>query len=168
MITVQLDERGVKGFNREVERLLKKVNDKETKKIMTVAAKPYINTVRVNAPKATKNVHRYDTPKLNGKLKAPKGSGVIAATYTPGNLGRSFKKLALRLVRGAIVIGPKRAKRATKGTFAGNRVDGWYAHFREFGTKNMKGTGYAGRSWRQSVGSVKRNIERGLKTLIER
>lgn len=58
--------------------------------------------------------------------------GKIAATYYPGNLRRSFRTLTFRRSP-AIFIGPRLDKQGSGGDFRGNRADGYYAHFIEFG-----------------------------------
>lgn len=156
---------GVENLNKELEKLAKKLGSKESKKIYRRAAKVYTKAAETLAPRAPGNVHRYSTPKLNGKLKAPKGSGVIAATYTPGNLGRSIKELSFsRKLKRALYIGPKRARRTAPGTvFKGKKVDGFYALMNEYGTKNRQKKPFIKKAWNQSKGLVSRLILEGLR-----
>lgn len=69
-------------------------------------------------------------------------SGKVVASYYKGNLKRSirilkhlgaYKAAKTTLNFWGIFIGPLVAQMGTKGTFAGDRVDGWYAHIQEFG-----------------------------------
>ena len=50
----------------------------------------------------------------------PKGYGVKAATYRPGNLRKSFRRLSLRRMKTAVMVGP---------LLGGKTIDGYYAHF---------------------------------------
>lgn len=116
-------------------RALRKVSEtakKSSQKAFKEAAGPLISAIKARAPQSEKAHHRYSTSKISGKIKAPKGSGNIVATYRPGNLQRSFKTLTFRS-SAAVFIGPKLAKGNNKGTFAGAKTDGYYAHWVEFG-----------------------------------
>ena len=55
--------------------------------------------------------------------------GKVVATYKPGNWRRSIQVLPLRRAKKAVLVGPKSR---------GGSVDGFYARFLEFGTKNIK------------------------------
>lgn len=59
-------------------------------------------------------------------------SGRIVATYYPGNLRRAFRTLVFRR-SAAVFVGPKLDKAGSGGDFRGNRTDGYYAHWVEFG-----------------------------------
>lgn len=86
-------------------------------------AAPIVAAAKANAPQHDKPHRRY------------KG-GEIEATYYPGNLRRSIQVLPLRKTKNAVLIGPKLAKSTggASGDFRGRRVDGYYAHFVEYGT----------------------------------
>lgn len=58
--------------------------------------------------------------------------GRIVATYYPGNLRRAFRTLVFRR-SAAVFVGPKLDKAGSGGDFRGNRTDGYYAHWVEFG-----------------------------------
>lgn len=124
-----------------------------TTRELTKASKPYITAVRQAAPKAEKDVHRYSTPKLMGKLKAPKGQGVKVATYTPGNAARSFRRLSLRRVKRSIYIGPIRKRGVgSRGIFSGARADGYYVPILE------QRRPFIHQAWSASKGQVIRNL----------
>lgn len=153
-VTMHISAKELDIADRNVERLLKKVGG-VSKKDFNKAAKPYIMAVRLAAPKADKEVKRYDTPKLTGKIRAPKGSGVVVARYAPGNAGRSFQSLRLRRVKNAVVVGPKRAKGlAARGTFSGRRVDGYYVGMLD------KKRPFVGAAWRVARPAVLSNIRK--------
>lgn len=97
-------------------------------RILTEAAGPLRSAIAGRAPQSDKPHNRYSTPKISGKLRAPKGRGVIAATYQPGNLRKSINTLRFRRSK-AVFIGPKVDKRGS-----GRGADGYYAHMVNFGT----------------------------------
>lgn len=125
-------------LKREVEQLQKKlraVSDNAKKQSQTAfkqAAPILISAIQGRAPKSEEPHYRYKTPKISGKLRAPNGLGKIHATYMPGNLIRSFRTLVFRK-SAAVYVGPKVDKQGSGGTFSGRRVDGYYAHWQEFG-----------------------------------
>lgn len=105
------------------------------------------------APKS-KAVHfRYNTSKLTKKLRAPKGFGNKVASYSPGNLGRSMNVLKFSRAKSKVFVGAKVARRAT-GNFSGRRVDGYYMHMIERGTKNAPGKEFFHPSWERSKSRV--------------
>lgn len=96
---------------------------------MASAAEELVAAIKRRAPIGERPHSRYSTAKVTKKIRAPKGSGRVVATYQPGNLQRSFRVLKFRRSQ-AVFVGPK----------VGNkRADGYYAHWVEFGTKNQKG-----------------------------
>lgn len=102
---------------------------------LTRAARPLVEEIQFRAPTSDEPHSRYDTPKASKRLKAPKGQGKIVATYTPGNLERSFDVLKFRRSR-AVFVGPKIDKAGSKGLFSGSRTDGYYGQWQEFGAPN--------------------------------
>ena len=93
------------------------------------AAKILLDEGRQNIPKSDQKHSRYSTPKVVGKMRAPKGLGRIVATYFPGNLQRALNILTFRRSQN-VFVGFKVAKQDPKGTFMGRRVDGYYAVMR--------------------------------------
>lgn len=96
-------------------------------RVLNEAAGPLKSAISGRAPMSDKPHSRYSTPKIAGKIRAPKGSGVIKATYQPGNLKKSVQTLRFRRSK-AVFIGPK-VRRS-----AGQMPDGYYAHMVNFGT----------------------------------
>lgn len=88
------------------------------------AASTLRDTMYRRAPRAKRNVHRY----INGKK---------VATYTVGNLQRSVKILTHMADKKSYYVGievPPRME--ARGVFSGSsKVDGWYAHFVEYGPR---------------------------------
>lgn len=64
-----------------------------------------------------------------------KGQGRVAE-YHPGNLKRSVQRMFFPRSRDPWV-GAKLSKGSPIGVFSGSRVDGFYAHFVEYGTARM-------------------------------
>lgn len=150
----------------KVRKLSLALPDKEVKKAITRASKPYIVQAQKSAPVLSEPKKRYNTPKVSQKLKAPKGMGRVVATYMPGNLGRSIRKLAASRLTRAILIGPKKEKRDPTGVFSGRRVDGYYAAMVEGGTKNAAPKPFLAPAWESSRIQVLQNIETELTKMI--
>lgn len=62
--------------------------------------------------------------------------GGRVAEYHPGNLKRSIQRMFFPRSRDPWV-GAKLSKGSPAGVFSGGRVDGYYAHFVEYGTVSM-------------------------------
>lgn len=157
MVTMKIDDRDLADVIRRYDSVKKHASRVGTRQFRA-AALPYISRMILQAPRATRTVHRYSTPKLSNKLRAPKGRGVKVATYKPGNMARSFADLRLRRVRGGIVIGPNVRRK--------DRPDGYYARFREDHDP------FVGAIWMQSRPIVRRRIiaayERAIKRAVKR
>lgn len=109
---------------------------KESQTAFKQAAPLLISAIQGRAPESDAPHSRYNTPKIAKNLRAPNGMGKIVATYYPGNLRRSFRALVFRR-SAAVFVGPKVDKTGSGGTFAGARVDGYYAHWMEFGAPEI-------------------------------
>jgi len=105
---------------------------KEVQADLTAASSILVSAVKGRAPVSDKAHSRYSTAKVTNKVRAPKGSGRVVATYQPGNLQKSFRTLKFRRSQ-AVFVGPKAG---------GAGPDGYYAHWPEFGTVNQRGQGY--------------------------
>lgn len=125
-------------LQKEIDTLQKKlraVSDTAKRQSQTAfkqAAPILISAIQGRAPQSDAPHFRYNTPKVSGNLRAPNGMGNIVATYMPGNLKRSFKTLVFRK-SAAVHVGPKLDKQGRGGVFSGARVDGYYAHWMEYG-----------------------------------
>jgi hypothetical protein len=116
---------------KEINKLLKSLSKAERKKLARPAAKMMQQAIASKAPVADVPIRRYSTPKVAKMMKAPKGMGVVVATYHPGNLSRSIKVLSFRK-SGYLFVGPKVDKKGSSGDFnSASKVDGWYAHIVE-------------------------------------
>lgn len=92
---------------------------REYETALSGAADLLVDAMKGKAPVASKTLYRYK----NGKK---------VASYSPGNLRRSIKKLDHFNSKNAIWVGPQIMPRGKgKGNFSGSNVDGWYARFIE-------------------------------------
>ena len=105
---------------KNLRKLGKTFDEKELRKISIKAAKPIVKAARAKIKDSNRPHHRYY-----------KGGG-LAATYMPGNLRRSIGVLRLKNTP-EVYVGPRATKGKKNGTYSGGRVDGWYAHFIEYG-----------------------------------
>lgn len=125
-------------LEKELAKLKKKLYEisdnakKESQTAFKQAAPLLISAIQGRAPESDAPHFRYDTPKIAGSLRAPNGMGKVVAKYMPGNLRRSFKTLVFRR-SASVYVGPKLDKQGKGGVFTGNKVDGYYAHWMEFG-----------------------------------
>jgi len=162
---------GHKELIKNIGKLANSFDNKTLKKILTKSSKVYIAKAKANAPVFKYDTKRYNTPKVSGRLKAPKGMGKVVATYKRGNLKRSIRKIALRRLVDAILIGPKvkkGRKRSPVEEFGGNKVDGYYAHMVEGGTKHSAANPFLANAWKETGSTVLRNIESELKKQIDK
>lgn len=157
-------------IGKKFKKLIKSLDEKTLKETLSYSAEPLVQALRQGAPQSRYKHHRYSTPKLVKKLRAPNGKGVRVATYGPGNLKRSMKKLALRRMKKGIMIGPKFAKRGSAtGVFNNSvRVDGYYAHFVEKGTSKQSGQGFIKSATDRTRGVVLSRLEKSFEKLLVR
>lgn len=139
---------------------LSAASKRERDRVLTEAAGPLRSAIAGRAPQSDKPHSRYSTPKISGKLRAPKGRGVVVATYQPGNLRKSVQTLRFRRSK-AVFIGPK-VRRS-----GGQMPDGYYAHMVNFGTVKQPAQHFVeagvaaagGTSLRLAAELMKRKIE---------
>jgi len=106
---------------------------RQTKRIMTKAAGPLIEEIQFRAPVSDEPHFRYAGSRTRDITRAAKGTGKVIATYMPGNLERSFGVLSLKKAKRAVYVGSLLDKSGSKGTFSGDRTDGYYAYWQEYG-----------------------------------
>lgn len=142
---------------------------KEKQGILMNGAKIVRDEIFMAAPIGTKVHKRYSTPKVSKKIRAPKGMGVVTATYAPSNLKWAMQVLKFNQ-SAAVFVGAKLAKgKSATGQFGGtsDRSDGYYAHMVEFGTAKMPPHAFI----RPAVAAVKeyalQTILRDFKTKID-
>lgn len=116
------------------ESMTRELRKPENRRAIALAGSKFVvNAAVKHAPKSKKVHYRYSTPKLVGKLRAPKGFGVKAASYVPGNLKNSIidiseRRSKLRKVP-VIAVGPYLARAKGKGPYGttSKNADAYYA-----------------------------------------
>jgi len=117
-------KRDIEKVTKTLNKLIKKFDEKEIKKLLRPAAEILAKAAQANVNSSEKVHYKYT-------------EGGQKTEYRPGNLKKSIKVLALRKTN-SLFVGPALNKRSGGGVFGkGKRVDGWYAHFQEYGTINM-------------------------------
>lgn len=156
-------------IEKKFEKVLSSLSLKERRKILRKAAKPLRKAAQQKAPIAEEEVFRYNTPKFSDKLRAPKGKGVVVAVYKPGNLKKAIKTMIFRRDKSAVYVGAKygQTKALIVGDRAGN-VDGFYAHFVEFGTIHSAPRPFMRPAFESTRSQVRSIVEEGaLKKIRE-
>lgn len=96
-----------------------------------------------------------------------KGQGKVA-TYFPGNLRRSVKRLPLRRTRD-VWVGPFLDKTNAGGIYSSDaKVDGYYAHFVEYGTVRAPAQPFVDAGLATAAPIALRLAVDAMKKLIER
>ena len=150
-------ERGitqVMGNLRKFEQLL----EGDRKEILRYAAQPLISTIKSATPVGSV-VHRRYPNKKKGAARAPKGSGTVVATYSPGNLRGSIEELTHLKRSDSVFVGP-RGRRIKRG--GPSKGDGYYAVMVDQGTRNRPATPFFYRSVAVAVPEVKKRLEFGF------
>lgn len=141
------------SMQKEVDVLIRRlyaVSDKgkrESQASFKEAAKPLIAAIKARAPVSDGPHSRYK-------------DGRIVATYRPGNLRRSIRSLTFRR-SAAVFVGPKIDKTGSGG------VDGYYAHWVEFGTESQAPQPFVRPAVAETSGAVLGIMARSLKKKIE-
>ena len=107
------------------------------KQDLNEAAKVIVQAAKANAPQSAKP--HQGAISLGHKSKR--------ITIKPGNLKRSIRRLALRRVKSAAIVGIK----------LGGAVDGWYGRFVEQGTKYQRAQYFMERA-KNSAGPIAQDI----------
>ena len=159
----------VKGLEKAYRDLLKSLDKKERQKVLRQAAAPIREDARSLVPEAGDEVYRYSSPKVLGKIRAPKGSGTIVATYLPENLRKAIQTLTFRR-SDDVFVGPRKRKGSAYGTFGRttSTVDPYYAHMVHNGTIHQKGQPFMLLGFLAKQAEALRIIKRELKKKIEK
>jgi HK97 gp10 family phage protein len=139
----------------------------ERKKFLEYAAVPIVNAAQSRAPQGIKVHYRYNTAKVNKKIRAPKGMGQIAAKYLPGNLKKSIGVLRLRKTQN-VYVGPKMAKGQKSGTFGGARTDAYYAAWIEYGAAGHRAQPFMRPALPAARGAVIKRLDNSIKLLTKK
>jgi len=173
MVEVKISDKELAAAVRRVDALGKSVSKRQRKAMLRKGAAIIRDGARANIKDSKEPHHRYSTPKLSGRLRAPKGKGKIVATYYPGNLRdgiqiKSFRKSF------DLFVGPVTKSSATASVFgvetAGqkSKVDAYYAHWVEFMNPDSKSHGYMRRSVQSNKQTALKQIIADAKKLFER
>lgn len=158
MVDIQINEQELQRAVRKVEILGSAVTRRQRKRALRKAALMIRDAARGNVPVADEVTKRYSTPKLDGKLRAPKGHGVVVESYDPGTLRDDINVKSLR--RSAdLFVGP--------GTGSKKPVAYW-AHWIEFGTKNIRPYGYMRKAVQSTKGAALQQAVSDLEKLYDR
>jgi HK97 gp10 family phage protein len=165
MVTMKFDQKSI-------DEVIKKLNgigpaiEKERRKILLKAAKPLVAAARAKV-KSSSAVHKRYAFKGKNAKKAGKGAGKVIATYSPGNLNRSIGTLQLRKTDN-VYVGP-RFKRDPAGDYgSATKVDGYYAHMVEYGTKHNTAKPFMRPAYEETKGTVVDIIGKEVKKTIEK
>lgn len=167
MITVSIPQSEInQALGAMSDLVKKKLSEDELKKSYLVGAKVSERAIKAAAPVASVPVvKRYSTPKVFGRLKAPKGQGKVVAEYHRGNLKRAMRILNLRRAKGVYIGAYSRGSK--QGIFKGARADGYYLHMIENGTKYSPPKPFISRAFDASKGEALGRIIADLKKKIE-
>lgn len=137
--------------------------------ILTASSKILVNEIKSNAPVGSKIHKRYGTPKAIKSRRAKKGSGVVVATYYPGNLRFSFKVMKFSRAKASVYVGSKLAKGQAQGVFSSAaKADGYYSHMVDRGTKNKAARPFVERSVLAVQNDVLEDIKKRTAKYIKR
>lgn len=146
-------------------RLLGKNVNRSRQKILAEAAKPMVDAGKNAAPKSSGPHKRYAAAKGG---RAAKGKGLVAATYHPGNLGRSIQVMRFRTAKSKVFVGARFQKRGSAtGDFKGRRVDGWYLHFVEQGTRKSRPSPFWVAAYMGTKATVEKNVVEGFRRIVQ-
>ena len=123
---------------RNLKKVSKTFDRKGQRKLLRPGAVVIQKAIKAASPFGGDTSYRYQTSKIDKDKRAPKGSGNVVAALDPGNFQRSIRLLFFTRSSG-IFVGPKVAKGNRTGVFSGSRVDGYTAHWTEYGTVNYQG-----------------------------
>lgn len=143
-------------------RILAKDIRKESRPALRKGARIVLESVQAFAPVGTTVHKRYATPKLNNRIRAPKGMGRVVATYQPGNLERSFAIMIFRASE-ALFVGPLSGRKAkAKGN------DGYYAHMVDRGTKHSRAVNFVRPAVKLAEGEAGKAIVAHIEKIIKK
>ena len=125
---------------------------KNRQRIASLGGNYFAAAAEAAAPRSKRPHKRYNTSKVTKSIRAPKGSGNSVAIYLPGNLGNSIRVLKFRNAPSKIYVGARLAKgESSRGVFGrGLKVDGYYLHMVEFGTRQSAARPFFRAAWQRA------------------
>lgn len=137
--------------------------------ILTASSKILVNEVKSRAPVGSVIHKRYSTPKINKLRRAKRGSGVVVATYMPGNLRFSIKTMRFKQSKSAVFVGALLQKGRGGGIHNSSaNTDGYYAHMIERGTKKTNERPFIAPAVSAVGGDVRDDMIKRLQNKIKR
>jgi HK97 gp10 family phage protein len=164
VVNARVNEQDVKDAISMLKRLDSKfTSDFVKKEILAAPAKVVEQVAKANTPVHHEIVKRYKTSPY---VSAGKKDSKVEAHYHPGNLKRSIKVLDFLNTKYLYIVGPEIARK-TKGHFRNDKkVDGWYAHFVEYGTAHFSGSFFMRRAYEMTKRRVVRMITSKIQQII--
>jgi len=147
---MNFDQTALDNVLKELKAQGMKFDRKTCRKITRGGAKILVNEIKTNirsVAKSKKKHYRYS-----------KG-GENIAVYEPGNLERSIGMLPLRRTA-QVYVGPRFSKGKSSGVYSGSRVDGYYAHFVEYGVPQRPATPFMRPAYDKAGAQVLSQIEK--------
>lgn len=157
MVSIKIKEDELKAAIQKLDSLGSAITKRQRKAMLRKGAEIIRDEARANVPISDRPTLVYDTPKINNKLRAPKGQGRIKYKLEPGTLRddinvKSFPK-SFDLFVGA-------------GTT--RKITAFWAHWLEFGNSKIKGIGYMRRAVASKKEAAINQIIKDAEKLFER
>jgi HK97 gp10 family phage protein len=146
---------------------MRKNKAKITSKVLRPGGKIVEKVMKTYTPVMTKykafNVYR--TPKLNRRLKAPKGMGKIYVSIKPRQLRNSIGVFQTKAAKNSpyVIIAPK----FKSGVWLRPEKGGWYMQMVQFGTDRVKPQPFVGRALRGTASGVANLLKKNMAKLVE-
>jgi|TARA_R100000773_G_scaffold26748_2_gene23226 HK97 gp10 family phage protein len=171
MITVDFDKKMQRQIELSLMNLgadMRKNKRQISKEVLKPSAQIISKEMKSIAPKlkGAQSFNVYRTPKLSGKLKAPKGMGKIYVKIKPGQLKKSIAPYQTKAGRKSpyFLIGPK----YKFGVWTKPEKGGWFMHFVQFGTDTVKAQPFVGTALRNKGSQAGKLMENNLKILTKK
>lgn len=157
MVDIKISEKELKASMDKVKGLGDAVTPRQRKAMLRKAAVIIRNEARANVPISDRPTLIYDTPKLSGKLKAPKGQGRVKIKLDPGTLRDDINVKSFR-----------RSPDLFVGIGTARKVTAFWGHWLEFGNSQIKGIGYMRRAVESKKGEAINQLIKDATRLFDR
>lgn len=134
-VAIDLNISGITQVLDATGRFSKELAKPENRRRIALAASHLVTAaIQGETPISDRIHYRYKTPKISGKLRAPKGLGRKVASYVPGNLRKSTMDLSERRSKykkfGIVIVGPLYSRKSRGNNIGSSKrnADGYYAH----------------------------------------
>lgn len=157
MIDIQIKEAELKKAISKVDGLGKAISKRQRKAMLRKAAIIVRDEARKNVPVSDRPTLVYDTPKISGNLRAPKGKGRIKYRFDPGTLRDDINVKSFPKSNDLFV-----------GIGTARKITAFWGHWIEFGNRKIKGVGYMRRAVAAKKGEAIDQIIKDAKRLFDR